>query len=407
MVICGIDLWVVFITMIIVLLIIIIFVSIRLNQATDDDFKQIDYKTIQFKTGDILGVSYPSIRGKLVRVFTGSIWTHIGLIVERNDKLYVMEMAHYSKQERGLVLKPLKEWLDWNYGDKIALRRYSGSKPFPKLNDFIERHQAVVEDLSVVSWLKTCIKRRYRKPRKDYFYCSEFITHTFQSMGMMRRSVSPSSFKPWQLIYGDMGFYPGYSYDQPLILKNINTVTDVDTESSRYETEQGTYIGNDSLESSRYNTYSNLIESSSKSNMNLTEDLSEYITHQDNYVEFSSKSDTNLTKDLSKYIRHQDNYVNCDLGSTNLTEDLSKYITHQDNYVESSSKSNTNLTEDSSEYVTHQEIYIGDNSLETSSYNTDINYLREQDIFNYETYLQTIDDNEFEKLLTDFKSVSV
>ena len=46
-------------------------------------------------------MSYPSIRGNLVEFFTGSKWTHIGMVIKyKGDKImedgtYILEMARY------------------------------------------------------------------------------------------------------------------------------------------------------------------------------------------------------------------------------------------------------------------------------------------------------------------------
>lgn len=217
------DLWIVFYTIIIVLLLIGIIVAIQLGRTNDTQFKVKEFNEIDLKTGDILGVSYSSLRGQLVRVFTTSVWTHIGLVVKYDDDdTYVVEMARYNDDEHGLIIKPFKDWLKWNQDNLMCLRRYRGKKKFPEkeLKEFIEKHKdEYEEDMSVISWLKTCIRRRYHEQDKNYYYCSEFIIHAFQSIGIMKLSVMPSSFKPWHLIYGDIGTYSGYEYKKPVLLE--------------------------------------------------------------------------------------------------------------------------------------------------------------------------------------------
>lgn len=218
------DITIIAFTVIILLFLLFLFIIFRLDYPADDDFKKIKYNEIkkQLDTGDILAISYPSRRGKYVKVFTGSIWTHIGMVLRRNNIIYIIEMAHYSNDETGLILKPLKEWLDWNEGFNIAYRKYNGEKEFPqdKIEDILELSQEYTADLSVISWMKTIISRNYSDPEedKDYYYCSEFLVHLLQSCEVLKKIILPCSFKPWELLYGNLSLHKGYSYMDPIIL---------------------------------------------------------------------------------------------------------------------------------------------------------------------------------------------
>ena len=172
-------------------------------------------------TGDILAVSYTSYHGNLVKIFTGSIWTHIGMVIRKDDGIYVIEIARYGRNNRGLILKPLHDWISWNKNNMMALRKYDGELPFPKeeLEEHLKQYKDVEEDFSVISWLKSTIHRKYHPPDKDYFYCSEFISHTLQSLNVMKKRIISSSFKPWELLYGKLALNSGYSYQCPVLLK--------------------------------------------------------------------------------------------------------------------------------------------------------------------------------------------
>nr|QBK90092.1 MAG: permuted papain-like amidase [Pithovirus LCPAC102] len=265
MIICGyINLWVVIITVIILLFIFFLIILWRTNLPGDNNFKSVSYNIIKsdLKNGDILGVSYDSFKGCAVAAFTGSIWTHIGVVIEMiddvkyDDGLYIIEMARYSKREKGLILKPLDDWIDWNESYEIALRKYNGDKSFPynKMKQVLENSKHYTEDMSLISWLKTCINRRYHRNRKDYFYCSEFIIHMFQTIGIMEKSILPSSYKPWQLIYGDIKLYNGYSYDDPVLLKRSNKNIDESTENITENIDESTENIDESTENIDENT---------------------------------------------------------------------------------------------------------------------------------------------------------
>lgn len=226
MVIYGIDLWIVFYTIIILLTIICIIIVYQYQLPNDDQFKRRNFSKIKKKlrTGDIIVISYDSYRGKLVKIFTGSSWTHCGMIYKDKDKLYVIEMARYSSDERGLILKPLDDWIDWNIKYNIAIRKYTGIKKFPKrkLKHVLDQSAHFEEDFNVTSWLKTIIDLRYDGVEKDYFYCSEFITYAMQKIGVLKKIIKPSSYKPWQLLYGKLHFNKGYTYSNTPILINFD-----------------------------------------------------------------------------------------------------------------------------------------------------------------------------------------
>lgn len=222
MIIWGIDLWIVFITVIVILSITVIIILYRLHQQDDNDFKYVKYKKIKktLRTGDILAVSYPSYRGKLIKIFTGSWWAHTVMVVKKGKDMYVYEMARYHSDEQGLLLKPIEDWIDWNEEYTIALRKYDGVKKFPKkkLQRLLVESSEYEVDMSVVSWLKTSVRRKYKPEDKDYYYCSEFIAHMMQSIGIMKKIIIPSSYKPWELLYDDLRLYDGYSYSTPVML---------------------------------------------------------------------------------------------------------------------------------------------------------------------------------------------
>jgi hypothetical protein len=206
------------------------------NSDNDNDVNDELYNNMAWKTGDILAIAYKNIHGKLVKVFTGSIWTHIGMIYrptkymcEQSDgklvfgNVYIIEMARYGRNERGLIIKPVKEWISWNQDNMIGYRSYNGEKSFPieEMEEILLECKDYNEDLLLTSWLKTMVNRRYYKQDKDYYYCSEFIVHMMQQMGVLKKKIMPSSFQPWQLLYSKMDLAKGYSYDYPVLFEGI------------------------------------------------------------------------------------------------------------------------------------------------------------------------------------------
>lgn len=217
-----------FISMLVTLIVIIIFVAVRLNQATDYNFKKIPRRKIKryLKTGDLLAISYPSLRGQIVKVFTGSVWAHVAMIVVLRENVdsepepYVLEIGRYSRDDRGVMLHRFSEWLETNDERIIGWRPYLGRFDRNNLVKFIEQHKNKKEDMFVVSWLKSMYKVGYQPNKiKGEYYCSEFITHLLQETGVVQRIHDPAGFKPWELFHGRLPLEAGHEYGQPHLLE--------------------------------------------------------------------------------------------------------------------------------------------------------------------------------------------
>jgi hypothetical protein len=207
--------------MVIVIIIITIFVALRITNDSDGVEKTIKQQDAieKMKTGDVIGISYSSFRGQLVKSFTGSGWSHVGIIVKRDDGVYVMEMGRYNQTERGFLLKPLEDWLDYNDGRMIAWRSYQGDLNQADVESFIKQHRGISEDMFVVSWLKSMVKLPYSDDRKkDKYYCSEMAARFLQQLGVLKKRYQPSGYKPWELIHSELPLNTGHAYSTPLLI---------------------------------------------------------------------------------------------------------------------------------------------------------------------------------------------
>jgi len=213
------------ITIIITLIVIFIIVLFRLHNAVDYNFRKFPRDKIHkhLKTGDLIGISYPSLRGKLVKVFTGSSWAHVGMIIEMKGKgPCVLEMGRYSRCKRGVLIHPIEEWLEFNDEKLITWRPYHGSlapSDRLKLEQFLEKHKHKREDMFIVSWLKSMVKMSYTPNKvKNEYYCSEFIAHLLQEIGIIRKDCDPSGYCPQELLSGNLPLLGQHRYEQPYLL---------------------------------------------------------------------------------------------------------------------------------------------------------------------------------------------
>ena len=218
----NIDLKQSFLVAILFLFIIFILVLIRIRFTPDERFPIFLGSAFQplpsFKTGDCVFVSYRSIRGKLVKVFTGSMWSHMGMIYKRQDgATFVIEACYYDQSKHGVLQTPLLEWLCYNKKRTLAWLPKLG----PPISDSeVNRVFSLVKDgemdTFVVNWLKAVVNRKYYpEPGKSEFYCSELIATLFQELGVLRKELMPSSYSPRSFMLRRVPVQDGHAFDEP------------------------------------------------------------------------------------------------------------------------------------------------------------------------------------------------
>jgi hypothetical protein len=227
-----------FVACLITLLIVTLYVLFRLNEPLDMPVNRLiltrdttgtatgtaqltPQSTVltRLRTGDLLAVSYNSIRGKLVRIFTGSMWTHIGMVYRTPESICVIEMARYPHRS-GIIKTPIDYWLDWNEDRVLAWKPYTGPEiPSQDIERIYEAIHPGDVDMFMGSWLRAMIKQPYRPQiGKKKFYCSELVSHFLQELGILERIYLPSGYPPKELLFGQPALRPGYTYAEPIML---------------------------------------------------------------------------------------------------------------------------------------------------------------------------------------------
>lgn len=209
------------VTIVMSFLLVFIFITFRINLPLDCNFKKkLREKYINSaKTGDILAVAYGSKRAGLVKVFTGSMWAHSATIIKNENQSYVLEVARYSMNKRGIMVMPLDKWLSKNGNNKIAVSCYLGV-PIPdyRIADFLENNEKIREEMNVANWLNAMVKRSYTPQNKKKMFCSELVCYFLQQTGIMKKKYRPSGYKPWELLYGNIPLSRGCTYSKPSLL---------------------------------------------------------------------------------------------------------------------------------------------------------------------------------------------
>ncbi len=219
-----IDWWIFTMTVFLLLFLIIIIWSYQLSKPFDKPKDEIELNKIEneLETGDLIAVSYQSIRGNLVKCFTGSSWTHLGMIYKdcNTGEVFVLEVSYYTNKEQGIIKRPLRYWLDWNEDRDIVYIKHIGTPISSNdIDRILTKMPNVSPDTNVVNWLKTLVKRPYypRNLNKPY-YCSEFIIILLQELNVIEKEYLADGYQPWEAIFGKLKYINGHSYDRPLLL---------------------------------------------------------------------------------------------------------------------------------------------------------------------------------------------
>ncbi len=196
----------------------------RLRNPLDCDFKRKKRSQClsDCRTGDIVTVAYGSFRAKIIKVFTASMWAHSGVIIKIHETAYVLEAARYSRVEHGVIITPLANWLEYNTDYIVGWRRYKGvGIDTSDIKIFTDSHEGKGVDMFVGNWLKSMFKRNFVKKShiKRKYFCSELVSHFLQETNVMHKYYKPSSYKPWELLYGKLPLKKNHKYGKPSLLR--------------------------------------------------------------------------------------------------------------------------------------------------------------------------------------------
>jgi hypothetical protein len=148
------------------------------------------------ENGDLVFVSYKNVFGKVVQVWSGSKWTHIGMIFKNPDNgtLSVLEAAEYNNPNfnKGIIEVPLKSWLQMNEDFEIGYKKINKKISSYELYDIFEKYQG--KKLYKLSpnptKLKTFIFSRKINETEEEMTCVEFITCMLKDLNILPTSAS-------------------------------------------------------------------------------------------------------------------------------------------------------------------------------------------------------------------------
>jgi len=188
-------------------------------------FTQQSLHDLNLKPGDILLFSNSDWYGRIIKTFTGSKWTHVGMIVEWNGQLCLFEATSsllksgvgysLSGKVRTIFLEDILN----TYDGTVALRRLTRpltKKQLLKLEQTVQRYIGVSYERNLSELFKSAIdapKWWYSIPILNkivsYFsdnkedlssiFCSELVVTVFREIGVGSYAQPSNEFTPADL----------------------------------------------------------------------------------------------------------------------------------------------------------------------------------------------------------------
>jgi hypothetical protein len=170
-----------------------------------DNFSNLD-------TGDLVFVAYKNTLGYFMRGWMGSAWTHVGMIMKYENKLYVMETADYSSsnlvkdfsKNNGVLVIPFETWKSLNKKHVITCRKLQTPEDFDRrvlIREFLNIQEANLDTFQTGGcnlhlWNKHIWKKSFDSSSKNdsNITCSELIAKIYQSGAVIKKKYDPGSY---------------------------------------------------------------------------------------------------------------------------------------------------------------------------------------------------------------------
>ncbi len=178
------------------------------------------YKNIRkkLKTGDLVLFSGKQITSTMIKLFTASKYSHVGMVLnlreydyltiwQSTNSNYNTKDLEFGKLRKGVQLVPLSAYVE-KYNGEVCVRRLkkNGSLTITKKNGFskdsIDKLMKLRRELSGKEYEKNIIeliKAAYDGPfghnNEDLssIFCSELVAEAYQSLGLLKEEDKPSN----------------------------------------------------------------------------------------------------------------------------------------------------------------------------------------------------------------------
>ncbi|ASK33135.1 C40 family peptidase [Alloalcanivorax mobilis] len=160
-------------------------------------------------TGDLLLFAGRGVTSAVIRLFTGSRWSHIGMVVRLPGVVepLVLESTglsesadlHLGRPVAGVALVPLSRKLQ-DYPGEVAVRRWQGPPLRPAQRRLVARlvtrllHRPYKN--FVLCNVRDLLSGFTRAPDRRGWFCSELVAECYRRLGWLPRDARVSGFVP-------------------------------------------------------------------------------------------------------------------------------------------------------------------------------------------------------------------
>lgn len=217
------DQLIVVLSLITIFILILFMISIVIRQCADDyPYQSVYIDPLDMNNGDLLFVSYGNVSGGVITTFSGSIWSHPGMIwVDPLTNIrYVLEGAIYRHKKYQHFFKiPFDTWLYFNRKYLTAYKKYCG----PSINsDFLwSKFEWLTKkcqlDKLTIFWARFLMEKEYYEyAKRDTYSCLEATVILGQDAGIFKKDKIYCSYLPGDIANDKISYCEGVSYKKPV-----------------------------------------------------------------------------------------------------------------------------------------------------------------------------------------------
>ncbi len=205
----------------IVCCVIVVFFLIQVASISDTPTTSVPIDPTLLQTGDLVGVSYHHLTGRMTTAWCSSLWGHTGIAWRAPDtnELFILETARYGRGYNGIVRVPFDLWARINRRQKVCwlkLHNTGVGVDAGRMDTFFKQLQPA-RDVFNPDAARYLLRRPYKEQTVDELTkhrlnCYEVTIILLQKMGIVAKKYAYSSYSPGDIINRRIHMAPGYTY---------------------------------------------------------------------------------------------------------------------------------------------------------------------------------------------------
>lgn len=157
--------------------------------------------------GDLIFLSGNTRGEKTCKWFTGSVFSHVGLLFREDNILYITDCDIGQGHRSGVRVMKLEDKLARYKGVKIgAIRRYTQNSR-PTREDILEivgKYIGLQFDEKILTWFLAGTPLYRLAKNKHHVFCSEYIIMILQDLNIVKQKHVPAWYSPGHMAKNEM-----------------------------------------------------------------------------------------------------------------------------------------------------------------------------------------------------------